>query len=546
MRDADLCFLTLSDAAKLIASRAVSPVELTRALLARVEKFDTQVNAFITVTAERALAQAKEAEHEIANGRLRGPLHGIPFGLKDLYNTAGILTSGHSKVCRDNIPTEDATAVAKLYDAGAVVLGKLATHEFAHGGPATDLPWPPARNPWNIEHFTGGSSSGPAAAVAASFMPLALGTDTGGSIRGPAAFCGIVGLRPTYGLVSRHGVMPSSFTFDACGPMTRTVEDCAIALQAIAGHDSKDPTSARRTLPDYRAALTGDIRGLRIGVVRHFWEEESGASEETRRAMDTALDVFERLGAKLETVRLRPLEDYYDVAKTIGLPELMAVHLKDLRERPQDFSAAFRMRGALAACLFQASDYVEAQRERRRMLAEVEPLYAKYDVFVTAGGSGAAPRLDRYRISSYWQSPNITTPFSVMGAPALVLCNGFSASRLPLGMQIAGRPFDEVTVLNAAYAYEQATDWRKRRPELAPGRTLQPVEIRTGFEPVPQIDMASQVRVRVLAEQAGLQLGPAHFAELCHAAPYAFAMLKRSRRTRCAADEPANVFRFPD
>ena len=270
----DPTFLTIAEAARLVAARKISPVELAQAHLKRIADLDPQLNACITVTADLALGQARQAEREIANGRYRGPLHGIPFGLKDIYDTRGILTSGHSKVCANNVPREDAAAVRKLYDAGAVLLGKLATHEFAHGGPSFDLPWPPARNPWNLEHFTGGSSSGSGAAVAAGLAPFALGSDTGGSIRGPASYCGIVGLMPTYGLVSRAGVIPNSFTFDHCGPMTLTVEDCAIVLQALAGHDPADAGSIESAVPDYRAALSPDIRGLKVGVLRHYWEED--------------------------------------------------------------------------------------------------------------------------------------------------------------------------------------------------------------------------------------------------------------------------------
>ena len=255
-------------------------MEYVDALFSRINALDPQVNAFITQTAELARTQARAAEKEITDGKYRGPLHGIPFGLKDIFDTAGILTSGHSKVSRNNIPTEDATTVQRLYDAGAVLMGKLATHEFASGGPSLDLPWPPARNPWNTAHFTGSSSSGSGAAVAAGFLPAALGSDTGGSIRIPAALCGIAGIKPTYGRVSRRGIIPNSYTFDHAGPLAWTVEDCAILLQAIAGHDPADPASARRQVPDYRANLNGDIRGLRVGVVRHFWEEEGTTDPE--------------------------------------------------------------------------------------------------------------------------------------------------------------------------------------------------------------------------------------------------------------------------
>src|SRR5687768_3335896 len=294
----ELHFSTVAQSAELIRTRKLSPVELTQAHLKRIADLDPQLNAYITLTADLALKQAREAEQEIAKGRYRGPLHGIPYGLKDIYNTRGILTTGYSRVCADNVPAEDATTTRKLQEAGAVLLGKLATHEFAHGGPSFDLPWPPARNPWNLEHFTGGSSSGSGAAVSAGLAPFALGSDTGGSIRGPASHCGIAGLMPTYGLVSRAGVIPNSFTFDHCGPMTWTVEDCAILLQAIAGYDARDAGSIAAEIPNYRGALSGDIKGLRIGVLRHYWEKDMPAHPDLARAMDAAIDVFKSLGAR--------------------------------------------------------------------------------------------------------------------------------------------------------------------------------------------------------------------------------------------------------
>src|SRR5213592_3635796 len=268
---AELHDLSIADASDLIAARKLSPVELVEALIQRVEQYDAQLHAFITRTFDLARRQAKEAEAEIAAGGPRGPLHGVPFALKDIYDTRGILTSAHSRVFIDRIPAEDATATAKLYEAGAVLLGKLATHEMAHAGPSFDLPWPPARNPWNLAHFTGGSSSGSGAAVAAGLVPLALGSDTGGSIRGPASLCGVVGLMPTFGLVSRAGVITNSYTFDHCGPLARTVEDCALTLQAIAGFDPRDAGSLKRDIPSYREALGQDLLGLKIGVLRHHW-----------------------------------------------------------------------------------------------------------------------------------------------------------------------------------------------------------------------------------------------------------------------------------
>ncbi len=359
--------LPIADLSSLIAARKLSPVELVEALVRRVEAHDGQTHAFITRT------------------------FGIPFGLKDIYATQGILTSGHSRVFLDRIPAEDATATTKLYAAGAVLLGKLATHEMAHAGPSFDLPWPPARNPWNLAHFTGGSSSGSGAAVAAGLVPVALGSDTGGSIRGPASLCGVVGLMPTFGLVSRAGVITNSYTFDHCGPLARTVEDCALTLQALVGYDAKDAGSLNRPVPAYREALGHDLKGLRIGVLRHHWEEDIPASEDTRKAMDAALDVLRRLGAELEECRVRPLAGYFDVKIIIAESEIFGVHQTNLIARPKDFGADFRSR-ALPSVLFSAHDYVQATRERRRMMVEMEPLYARFDAFVTAGMAGTGCR----------------------------------------------------------------------------------------------------------------------------------------------------------
>src|SRR5215469_6602267 len=337
----ELAFLTIAELSRLIEQKKLSPVELTTALLRRTQAIDPQLNTYLLLTAERALDQARQAEREIAAGNYRGPMHGIPFGLKDIYSTAGIRTTGHSRICLDTVPTADATTVKKLYEAGAVLTGKLATHEFAHGGPSFDLPWPPARNPWNREHFTGGSSSGSPAAVAAGFVPAALGSDTGGSIRGPAALCGIVGLKPTYGLVSRYGVYANSYSFDHAGPMTWTAEDCAIMLQAIAGYDPNDPASANHSAPDYCAALTGDIKGLRIGIVRHLHEDDCPASAEVSAALEAAFAVLRSLGATLGEARLRPAQDYFDVKVTIAESELLAVHDHALRTRLGDFGEDF-------------------------------------------------------------------------------------------------------------------------------------------------------------------------------------------------------------
>ena len=524
----DLHELSIAELSGLIAARRLSPVELVDALISRVEQYDAQTRAFITPTFDLARQQARTAEAEIASGRHRGPLHGVPFGLKDIYDTRGILTSGHSRVFMDRLPREDATTVRRLYDAGAVLLGKLATHEMAHAGPSFDLPWPPARNPWSLAHFTGGSSSGSGAAVAAGFVPVALGSDTGGSIRGPASLCGVVGLMPTFGLVSRTGVITNSYTFDHCGPLAHTVEDCALTLQALAGYDASDAGSVQRPIPVFREALGGDLRGLRIGVLRHHWEADIPASDDVRRAMDAALDVLRRLGATLEECRVRPLAEYFDVKIIIAESEIFSVHQANLIARPKDFGADFRSR-VLPSVLFTANDYVQASRERRRMQLEMSPLYENFDAFVTAG-MGEAPRLTDYRSISFWQKPSLLTAWNVTGQPVLALPNGFGRNGLPLGMQILGRPFEESTILRIGHAYERATDWHTRRPTLVAGVSapdVTPPPVLSGGE---SVDAETRDLCVKGARRAGIQLDDLMLAQLLEGAPYALGMVRRLRR----------------
>jgi aspartyl-tRNA(Asn)/glutamyl-tRNA(Gln) amidotransferase subunit A len=538
----DLHFLTIGQAADLIARKEISPVELTQAYLDRADGIDPQLNVYLRRMPEVALAQAKAAEDEISAGRSRGKLHGIPFGAKDVFATAGVPTTGHSRAYADLVTKADATVVRKLNAAGAVLLGKLSTHEAAHGGPSFDLPWPPARNPWNRAHFTGGSSSGSGAGVAAGLMPAALGTDTGGSIRNPASLCGLVGMKPTYGLVSRHGVMPNSFSYDHAGPLTWTVEDCALILKAIAGYDANDPASAQRAVPDYQAALTGDIRGLRIGVLRHLYEEDVAVSSEVKAAMEAAYDVLRGLGATLEDVRIRPAQDYYDV-KVIGAgAELYSVHEQVLRSDPSQFGNDFLGRESLAAIMISGADVIRSQRQRRIMMAEMEPIYAKYDILITAG-PGPAPTLESWRTIMFWHGASLATPFNVTSGPALVQCSGFTAAGLPLSLQLVGRPFDEVTVLRAAHAYEMATPWRSRRPVLDPNAAFS-----TALPPVPHIPastLSAERRQEIAArcQAAGLtKLTPRMFEQLCATVPYIEAMLGRLREKDQSFDnEPANI-----
>ena len=539
--DQALHFRTLAELSAMLDRREVSSVELTDALLDRIAALDPQVNAFITVTAERARAQAREADAERASGRRRGPLHGVPFALKDIIDTAGVLTSSHSRICIDRVPVRDATVTQRLLEAGAVLLGKLSTHEFAHGGPSFDLPWPPARNPWNTEHFTGGSSSGAGAAVAAGFAPFALGTDTGGSIRTPAALCGLAGLKPTYGRVSRRGVVPNAFSFDHVGPMAWTVEDCAMVLQAIAGHDPLDPGSALRPVPEFRAALSDtDLRGLRVGVLRHAWQEDAAVPVELAQATEAAIATLRELGAEVSNARIRPLQAWHDVKTVISMVELSSIHHDDLRLRPGDFGRDFLGRGGLAGLMFQGIDYLHAQRVRRAMLAEVQPLYERFDVLVTPG-AGPAPRLDAHRTVSFWEKPSLFSPASVLGNPALIVCCGYAASGLPMGLQIAGRPFDEATVLRVGHAYERATGWRARRPTLVPGTPRPEVSLVEPPPPGEEVSPEARYAAEVFARAAGVPLDDDRHAQLLRAAPHVMAMAARIRCELGRSNEPAAV-----
>ena len=456
---------TIADAAADIAQGRLSPVALTEACLARIDQHDSKLNSFIRLERERALAAARTAEVEIKAGRHRGILHGIPFAHKDIYETAGIPTTCHSKLLQDFVPTRDGFAVAKLAEAGIVMLGKLATHEFAVGGPSFDLPWPPARNPWAREHFPGGSSSGTGAAVAAGFVLGGTGSCTGGSIRIPSAYCGIAGIKPTYGLISRSGIQPLAQTLDHAGPLAWTVEDCAILLQAMAGYDPADPGSANAQIPDYRAALLGGIKGQRIGVVRHFFETDNPVSPEVGAAMETSIGVLSGLGAKVTDVTLPPLQDWNACGWLILVTEAYSVHEPWLRTRYNDYGKYFRDRVTLGA-FFSAADYMSALRFRRELQESLAKVMADVDLLVLPTTPGPAPRITDVKGFGSFETPNFTMPFNVAGVPAISVCNGFSASGLPLSLQIVGRPFEDAAVLRAGHAYERATPWRARRPSL--------------------------------------------------------------------------------
>ena len=458
-------FLTIAEAARLIEKKELSPVELVDSRLDRIARLDGRLHSFIRVLADEARRDARAAEAEIAAGRYRGPLHGIPIGLKDIYETAGVPTTGHSKVMQDHVPLTDAVSVTKLRDAGAIVMGKLATHEFALGGPSFDLPWPPARNPWNTDHFTGGSSSGTGASVAAGLVLGGTGSDTGGSIRGPAAYCGLAGIKPTYGLISRRAILPLAFSLDHAGPLAWTAEDNAILVQAMAGHDPGDPASADCPIPDYRAALKGDVKGLRIGHVRHFYERDNEANAATREAIDAAAGVFAGLGCEVRELTLSPLADWAACGMTIMQCEAYAIHEANLRTRFGDYGEIFRDRMALAG-LVTGADYVQALRRRRELVAELDRAMADLDIVMTAAAPSEAPKIDEVPKFAILERPSLTIAFNVTGSPAMSVCCGYTEAGLPLSFQIVGKRFADATVLRLAHAYEQATPWRGRRPVL--------------------------------------------------------------------------------
>jgi aspartyl-tRNA(Asn)/glutamyl-tRNA(Gln) amidotransferase subunit A len=455
---------TIAEAARLIAAKRLSPVELTGACLDRVKALDDRLHAFILPTEERARAEARAAEAAIMAGGPRGPLHGIPIGLKDIVDTAGIRTTCQSKILADNVPTADATCALRLAAAGTVLIGKTTTHEFADGGPSFDLPWPPARNPWNPEHFTAGSSSGTGAGIAAGMILGGIGTDTGGSIRGPAALCGIAGIKPTYGLVSRAGVAPAAFSLDHIGPMAWTAEDCAILLQALAGHDPRDPASAKSPVPDYTAELGRGVRGLKIGVIHHFHEVDHEVSAGTRRGIEAAIATLRGLGAEIREVQLSPLQDWNACGSLISMTERAAAYEEWARTRLRDFGERVQRRLMLGA-LVSGVDYVQAMRRRRELRAELREAMRGLDAVLTAAQPNEAPKIDAL---PKWDAgvPNFTMPFNVTGYPAISVCSGFGEGGLPVAIQLAGKPFEEPTLLRIADAFEKATEFRERRPAM--------------------------------------------------------------------------------
>jgi aspartyl-tRNA(Asn)/glutamyl-tRNA(Gln) amidotransferase subunit A len=461
----DLAWLTVADAAELLRSKKLSPVEYTKALIERAERHDKHYNAYLRATPDIALEDARRAEAEIMHGNWRGPFHGVPYALKDIVDYTGLPTTAHSKILQDNVAKADAVVTQKLRAAGGVFMGKLSTHEFATGGPSFDLPWPPARNPWNRDHFCGGSSSGSGTGTAAGFFPAAIGTDTGGSVRNPASMCGIVGMKATYGLVSRRGVVPLAYSLDHVGTLTRTVRDNALMLDLIAGHDAQDPGSSNRATGGYTAELGRDIKGLRVGVLRHFYTRDMQADAEITAGIEAAVKKLAELGAVVGEVSTAPLAEYLACNRTILTSEAFAVHEKWMRERPQDYGALARER-IMAGAFVRAADYVNATRLRRKLTDNFHALFADVDVIITASSMDPACRIDDEKAVDYTYGRQARAPFNVTGSPALSVPTGFSKSGLPLAMQIVGKPFSEALIYRVAHAYEQATDWVTMHPQL--------------------------------------------------------------------------------
>ncbi|MBB5215548.1 amidase [Parapusillimonas granuli] len=465
MNDADLSQLGLHEASELIRSQDLSPVRYAQALLNRIAREDGRLHAFIGVTEDIALDGALAAEKEIKAGRWRGPLHGVPYALKDIIDYAGVRTTAQSALLADYIAAEDAWVVKKLKSQGAILLGKLGTDEFACGGHPVDCPWPAPRNPWNPEYITAGSSSGSAVAVAARMVPMSLGTDTNGSIRNPAARCGLVGMKPTYGRVSRNGVVPLAPTMDHVGPMTRTVQDNALALQAIMGSDPADPATWNRPDADITHYASG-LKGLRIAVARNVYMEDPAADPEHIAGIEELARVLAEGGATLHEVRIPTLRKYNQLSRLLLSMEAYAIHEPWLRSDPGCYGTRCRER-LLQGAFLTAADHARANELRRRYCAELSGLLSNADLLVTATGYDATPKVSDAEAFLKTYERQVRMPFNMTGHPALVVPTGFSSTTgMPLSAQIVGRHFEEATLYRAASFYERLRPWHRKCPPL--------------------------------------------------------------------------------
>ncbi len=466
MDKAEIPFLSASQLSELIKNRSVSPVEAVEAYLDRIDALNGRLYAYLTVTREEAMQDAHESALALDRGEYRGPMHGVPVAVKDQLNTSGIRTTSGTPIFNDFVPDEDATVVAKLKAAGAILLGKLNMTEF--GTTSLSHAFDTARNPWDLERFTGGSSSGSGGATAAFLCAASLGEDTGGSVRGPAAWCGLVGLRPTWGRVSRHGLRPGMWSMDTVGPITRTVEDCAITLQAIAGRDPKDPYTWDVPVPDYRAALDGNMAGKKIGVIKELLYTDL-VEPEVRDAVSQAANSLAELGAQVEEISI-PLASHSNTISTVLRVEAPTNYRELIRNRLQEINHDNRI-AYLTWSLTPGLAYYKALKLRALLRQQVLDALTEMDVLLMPTMGIAAPKIEPDPVIDSREKTNrnrsgLTTSFSLASSPAVSICCGFTSDNLPIGLQIGGKPFDEQTVLNVAYAYQQSTDWHTRRPPI--------------------------------------------------------------------------------
>lgn len=465
MKNSNLVYERLTTLASKIREGEVSPLDLVNTLLERINETEDKIKAYVTVTGEEARRAAEKAEKGIRRGQYRGLLHGIPVSVKDLIDTKGVKTTYGSRIFRENIPNENATVVKKLKEAGAIILGKTNTHEFALGGIT-----PPTRNPWRLNRIPGGSSGGSAAAIAAGSALTTLGSDTGGSIRIPASYCGVIGLKPTYGLVSRAGVFPESWSLDHLGPITRYVEDCAVTLQFIAGYDEKDPATRKRKISDYVTELQNSIDGLRAGVPRnHFFEH---VDREVLSAVRQATKVLERLGMSIHELTVPAIAEIMGAYTALDAAEVAANHRRIYPEHAHEYM--YESKVLIESGFFvSATQYIDALRARPNLTAQVLESMKDVDVMLTPSQPIVAPKIgekeafiDGYKEDLLLSMVRFLAPFNLTGLPALSICCGFNSDNLPIGLQIIGKPFQESTVLRVAHYYEKATEWHKRLPQV--------------------------------------------------------------------------------
>ena len=467
----EIPFLPATELSVLIKSREVSPVQATQAYLDRIGQVDEKLNSYITVCRDEALAEARQAEQEISAGNYRGPMHGLPVAVKDQFYTKGIRTTGGSNILKDLVPDEDATVVANLKAAGSVMLGKLNMSEFASGD-AFHHPYGTPHNPWDLSRNPGTSSSGSGAATAAFLCATSLGEDTGGSIRGPASFCGLVGIRPSWGRVSRYGVLGASWSMDIVGPISRTTADCAITLGAIAGYDPKDPSTWDVPVPDYLSMLTGDIRGLKVGVIQERVDTDA-VDPEVRDRVVQGISVLGELGAVIQEVSIPLIVHSAAISNTIILTDAAGVHRQGIDEHLSEYDHNNQIR-LLTGSIIPAQAHQKAIKLRQVLRQQILEALEKVDVLVMPTSSIPASLIPtKAGIDSKQQvldglagRRSFTAPFNLANTPALSINCGFTSQQLPVGLQIAGKPFDEGTLFRVAHAYEQATEWHTRRPPI--------------------------------------------------------------------------------